>query len=127
MLTLRICQAGVLGLAAVAAPVAVSRQAPLAVADEGLPVVLHLGVAQTAAGSGHPDVALVQDILDPDDLVHFRLGDVHRLPLLVVVDHGAVRQVEPVRNPAGAAILARLKKVCHFVRHVRVQKINLRR
>ena len=46
-------------------------------------------------------MSLVQNILDADDLIHLGLGDVDGLPLLKVVDHGAVSQVEPVGHAAG--------------------------
>ena len=46
-------------------------------------------------------MSLVQNILDADDLIHLGLGDVDGLPLLKVMDHGAVSQVESVGHAAG--------------------------
>jgi len=89
-----ISESGVDGLSAVAAEVGISRQAPFPVSDERFPVVFYFVVAQRS-----PVLGVGLDLLDPDDLVRFRLRDVHRLPLLKLVDQSAVRQMEPVRHP----------------------------
>lgn len=88
MFTFRISQSRVRGLSAVAASVCVAGQASISASDERFPVRLDVDrVCRSGA---------VQHVLDPDDLVKLRLGDVHGLPLLKLVAVGAVGQVEPV-------------------------------
>ena len=81
-------------MATVAAPVTVTGKTPFPIPNKRFPVVFNLCVRQCG-------VSLVQNILDADDLIHLGLGDVDGLPLLKVVDHGAVSQVEPVGHAAG--------------------------
>ena len=91
MFTFGISQSCVWGFTAVATPIGISGQTTVTSADERFPVGVDVdGVRRPLA---------IQHVLDPDDLVKFRLRDVDGLPLLQLVAVRAVGQVEAVGDP----------------------------
>jgi hypothetical protein len=99
MLTFGIRQPRVCGLSSVSAVVRVSWKAPLAVADEGVPVGVEVGGRDLCRGivGGEGEVG---QLLEPNDLVRFWLRYVQGLLLLQLVAVGAVCEVVAVGNAA---------------------------